>query len=77
MTVDGLFRELQKLKLDGHGDKTVLICDMTNMPPYPAILDHVRYVEKSDKVILHGESVEQMIATLNKNKQNKANGSNC
>ena len=66
MTVNGLFRELQKLKLDGHGDDTVLICDMTEEPPVPEILDHVKRYEKSGTVVLYGETVQQMLAMLNK-----------
>lgn len=77
MTVNELFHELQKLKLDGHGEDVVLICDMTNEPPVPEVLDHVKVLKNIKKVFLYGETVEQMVAELSKRKQNKANGINC
>ena len=77
MSVNQLFRELQKLKLDGHGDDTVLICDMTDELPVPEVLDHVKVLETINKVFLYGESVEQMLAKASKRKQMVANASNC
>lgn len=69
MTVNQLFRELQKLKLDGHGEDLVLICDMTDEPPVPQVFDHAECLDHVNAVVLYSETVKQMIAKLNKAKQ--------
>ena len=77
MTVDQLFRKLQKLKMDGHGEDEVLICDMTEEPPVPEVLDQVNAYGQMRKVFLFSETAQQVVTRINKLKQSQANGSNC
>ena len=77
MTVDQLLRECQKLKLNGCGDFTVMLSDLTDEPPVPQSIGSVKILKNCKKVFLQSETVNEMVARVNKMKQDLANGSKC
>jgi hypothetical protein len=69
MTVNQLYRELQKLKLDLCGDYEVMITDFTDEPPVPQQLKDVKVLKSLKKVFLQSVSLEDIVANVNKEKQ--------
>lgn len=66
MTVNQLFRELQKLKLDGCGEYEVLMTDFTNDPPVPEPLKRVKVREIQKRVFLESITVQDLVEDLSK-----------
>lgn len=77
MTVNQLFRELQKLKLDGCGEFTIMINDLTDEPPVPENIASVKILRNVKRVFLNSFTIDEIVANASKSKQTEANGSNC
>lgn len=75
MTVEQLFRECQKLKLQGYGDFKVYITDFTDEPPVPEPLKSVKVRESLKKVFLQSITLQELVANSHKEKQMQANDS--
>lgn len=77
MTVNQLYRELQKLKLDMCGDYEVELNDLTDEPPVPQKIGSVKILKREKRVILQSLTLNQVVANVNKTKQKEAKASNC
>jgi len=67
MTINQLFRELQKLKLDGCGEYGVMISDFTwKKNPVPQPIGSVKILKNVKKVFLQSIDVEEKIAKAKK-----------
>jgi hypothetical protein len=69
MTVNQLFRELQKLKLDGCGEYQVMISDLTDEPPVPQQIGSVKILKNIKRVFLQSITLEQIVANAMKKQQ--------
>lgn len=75
MTVNQLFREFQKLKLDMCGDFEVELKDLTDEPPVPQKIGSVKILKKEKRVILQSLTLNQVVVNTSKTKQKVAKGS--
>lgn len=70
MTVNQLFRELQRLKLDGCGEFNIMICDQTDDRPVPQSIGSVKILRKIKRVFLNSLTLDEIVANASKTKQN-------
>ena len=75
MTVDQLLRECQKLKLQGYGDFDIMLSDLTDEPPVPQPIGSVKILKNIKKVFLQSITIDELVASVNKNKQMEVNDS--
>lgn len=62
MTVNQLFRELQKLKLDGCGEYQVMISDLTDEPPVPQQIGSVKILKNVKRVFFQSMTLDEIIS---------------
>lgn len=72
MTINQLFRELQRLKLDGCGEFEVMIKDFTDEPPVAEPIGSVKVLKTEKRVLIQSLTVEQMLANDRKMLQKQA-----
>ena len=76
MTVNQLFRECQKLKLQGYGEFDVMLTDLTDEPPVPQPIASVKILKNVKRVFLQSITLDELVAKVNKRVLGKANDSN-
>ena len=62
MTINQLFRELQKLKLDGCGEFQVMITDLTDEPPVPQAIGSVKILKNIKKVYIQSLTLDEIVS---------------
>ena len=59
-----LFRMLQKEKLEGHGEYTVMVSDLTDEPPVPVEFGSLKISENQKEVVLQSITLDQLMTKL-------------
>lgn len=62
MTVNQLFRMLQKEKLEGHGEYTVMVSDLTDEPPVPQEVGSVKILKNEKRVAIQSLTLNEIVS---------------
>lgn len=55
---------LQKEKLEGHGEYTVMVSDLTDEPPVPVEFGSLKISENQKEVVIQSITLQQLMAKL-------------